>query len=144
LIQDFRQGIFKPVISTLLQDQITKASRVVQKAMADLVQCKPKIIVVSEKAETLADVYLDRKILKPEFRADILHVALATLDEVDILVSWNYRNILHLSKLRQFITVNLELGLKPIQIRSPRIIASFDLQDSDYVTELASSGSRSA
>jgi hypothetical protein len=144
LLQDFRQGIFKPVISTLLQDQIADASGEVQEAMLDLVQCKPKIIVVSEKAETLADVYLDRKILRPEFRADTLHVALATLEEVDILVSWNYRNILHLSQLRKFIEVNLELGLKPIQIRSPRVIASLDIQDSDDTAEMTPRDSKSA
>jgi hypothetical protein len=138
LIQDFRQGTFKPVISTLLQDMMAGASDEVQQAMVDLMQCKPKIIVVSEKAETLADVYLDRKILKSEFRADALHVALATLEEVDVLVSWNYRNILHLSRLRKFIEVNLELGLKPIQIRSPRIIASLDVLDFDDASDSTS------
>jgi hypothetical protein len=136
LIEDFRQGNYKPVISTLLQDQIATASDEVSMAMADLVQCQPKIIIVSEKAETLADVYLDRNILRPEFRLDALHVALATLEEVDILVSWNYRNILHLSQLRQFIAVNLELGLKPLQIRSPRIVASFDLRDNENSSDL--------
>jgi hypothetical protein len=131
------------VISTLLQDQIADARGEVQKAMTDLMQCKPKIIVVSEKAETLADIYLDRKILKPDSRTDALHVALATLEEVDILVSWNYRNVLHFSRLRQFISVNLELGLKPIQIRSPRVVASLEIQETENNTEMGADDGRS-
>jgi hypothetical protein len=62
-------------------------------------------------------------------RTAALHVALATLEEVDVLTSWDYHNVLHLSKLRQYITVNLELGLKPIQIRSPRVVATHDLKN---------------
>ncbi len=77
----------------------------------------------------MAGIYLERVALQKQCRSDALHVALATLDEVDILVSWNYRNILHMSKIRQFITVNLELGLKPIQIRSPRVVASFEVRE---------------
>jgi hypothetical protein len=127
-MDDFRQGVYLPVISTLLQTQVGGASLEVQQALSDQLICKPKIIVITESTETLADVYLDRKILATEFREDALHVAAATLEEVDILASWNYRNILHISQVRKFITVNLELGLKPIQIRSPRVVASLDLK----------------
>jgi hypothetical protein len=138
LIRDFRQETYIPVISTLLQEQTSGASDEVQKALAELLACKPKIIVVSEKAETLADIYLERKVLEPQFREEALHVALATLEEVDVLTSWNYRNILHISKVRKFITVNIELGLKPIQIRSPRIIASLDIQNPEAPSFIAS------
>ena len=128
MIEDCQQGLYRPVISTLHKDQIAGASVEVQKALSELLLSEPKIILVTEKAETLAEVYLDRKILKPQFYNDALHVALATLEEVDVLVSWNYPNILHISQLRKFISVNLELGLKPLQIRSPRVIASLDIQ----------------
>lgn len=144
MIQDFQEGIYRPVISTLLQDQILDGSREVQEALSRLLACRPKIIVVSEKAETLADVYLDRKILSPQYRDDALHVALATLEEVDVLASWNYRNILHISRVRKFIAANLELGLKPIQIRSPRILASLDLQELEATPPLKVNGNRLA
>ena len=127
LLQDFRSGIYCPVISTLVQDELAGANSAVSEALAALMECRPKVIEVTEKAQTLADLYLDRKILTEAFRNDALHVALATLEEADALVSWNYRNILHISKLRQYITVNLELGLRPLQIRSPRVMASFDI-----------------
>ena len=140
LIEDFRHGLYHPIISTLLQEQISDASTEVKRALSELLLCKPKVIVVSEKAETLADVYLDRKILPLQDRNDALHVALATLEEADVLVSWNYPNILHISKLRKFISVNLELGLKPIQIRSPRVVASLEIINRTPVPEISSNG----
>jgi hypothetical protein len=36
--------------------------------------------------------------------------------EVDVLVSWNFRHIVRLDKIRLFNAVNLELGYKPLSI----------------------------
>lgn len=51
---------------------------------------------------------------------DGLHIALATAAEVDLLVSWNFKHIVHYDKIRMFNAVNLELGYNPLQIYSPR------------------------
>ena len=50
----------------------------------------------------------------------MLHIALATVAEVDVLVSWNFKHIVRLDKIRIFNAVNLELGYKSLQIYSPR------------------------
>ena len=44
----------------------------------------------------------------------------ASVAEADLLVSWNFRHIVHFDKIRLFNSVNLELGYKPLQIYSPR------------------------
>ncbi len=127
LLQDFRTGLYKPVISELVREEAADGAIASSRCFAELLECDPKIVPVTERAQTLADLYLERGILTEASRNDALHVAIATLEEVDVLVSWNYANILHLNKVRQFITVHLELGLKPIQIRSPRVVASYEL-----------------
>lgn len=126
LLEDFRSGLYVPVISSLVQAELADANGAVLRHYTDLLQCEPRIIQQNEQAETLADLYVDRKILTRQHFHDALHVALSTLAEVDILVSWNYQNILHINQVRRFIMVNLELGLKPIQIRSPRVVASYE------------------
>jgi hypothetical protein len=60
------------------------------------------------------------------FRNDMLHIALATVADVDVLVSWNFRNVVRLEKIRLFNTVNLERGYKPIEIYSPREVTTHD------------------
>ena len=67
----------------------------------------------------LADAYQAHGILTPKFYADGLHIALATSAEVDLLVSWNFRHIVHYDKIRLFTAVNLERGYKPLAIYSP-------------------------
>ena len=62
--------------------------------------------------------------LTPKFYADGIHIALATIAEVDLLVSWNFKHIVHYDKIRLFIAVNLERGYKPLAIYSPREVAS--------------------
>jgi hypothetical protein len=56
----------------------------------------------------LAGTYIDRGILSSNYRDDARHIAMATVADVDILVSWNFRHIVHFDKIRQFNAVNLE------------------------------------
>lgn len=126
LMEDFQSGKYKPIISTLVQAETADVSDDVFDIYAEILKTHPKVVDFSEKADTLAELYLERQILKETEYFDALHVALATLEEVDILTSWDHPNILHFSKVRGFIQVNIELGLKPIQIRCPRLVASHE------------------
>ena len=51
------------------------------------------------------------EILTTKYEADMRHIALATLDRVDALVSWNFKHIVRLEKIRQFTEVNCTIGL---------------------------------
>ena len=57
------------------------------------------------------------------FRNDMLHIAVATVAEVDLLVSWNFRHIVRFDKIRLFSAVNLELGYRALAIYSPREVS---------------------
>ena len=54
----------------------------------------------------------------------MLHIALATIAEVDVLVSWNFKHIVRLDRIRLFNAVHLETGYKPIAIYSPREVTT--------------------
>jgi len=85
-----------------------------------------EILEITEDALELSEEYLNRKILTSKFRDDALHIALASLANVDVLVSWNFRHIVHYEKIRLFNAVNLENGLKPIDIYSPREVTNYE------------------
>ena len=53
---------------------------------------------------------------------DALHVALATLNNADVLASWNFKHIVNLDRINLYNSINLRLGYKIIEIRSPREI----------------------
>jgi len=74
----------------------------------------------SDEADALAQAYLDRGIVGPGSRADALHVALATVGGADAIVSWNFKHVVNLGKIRMFNAVNLEQGYSLTEIRIPK------------------------
>ena len=124
LIDDFRAGRLKPVISDIVIAEIGDAPPAVRDLLADILTLSPESLVVTPESLALADAYQDRGILTPKFYADGLHITLATCAEVDLLVSWNFRHIVHYDKIRLFTAVNLERGYKSLAIYSPREVAS--------------------
>jgi hypothetical protein len=74
----------------------------------------------SDEADELAQAYLNHGIVGPGSRSDALHVALATIGRADVLVSWNFKHVVNLGRIRLFNAVNLEQGYGPIEIRTPK------------------------
>ena len=69
------------------------------------------------------------KIVPIRFRNDMLHIAVATVADADVVVSWNFRYTVRFEKFRQFNAVHLEAGYNVIAIHSPREVATDDVQD---------------
>jgi len=56
----------------------------------------------------------------------MVHVALATIANADIVVSWNFKHIVRFDRIRAFNAVNLEAGYKVLAIHSPREVATYE------------------
>ena len=125
LMQDFRNGLFKPLLSQVTAAEVADAPGRVQALYGELLAFKPDIIEATESALELAAAYQARRILTPNFYVDGLHIALATVAEADVLVSWNFKHIVRFDKIRLFNAVNLEYGYKPLQIYSPREVTTY-------------------
>jgi len=59
----------------------------------------------------------------------MLHIAIATVADVDVLVSWNFKHIVRLDKILLFNGISLELGYRPVGIYSPREVATYGRED---------------
>ena len=125
LVQDFRNGLFKPLLSQVTATELQDAPEKVQVVYAELLMLGAEIIEATESALELADAYQEHGILTPKFYDDGLHIAIATVGEADVLVSWNFKHIVHFDKIRMFNAVNLEHGYKPLQIFSPREVTTY-------------------
>jgi hypothetical protein len=130
LIADFRARRFIPVLSDLLAAEIARAPEVVRAVHEELLGLGAERIVVTEAVLELLSLYERRSVLGPRFRADMLHIALATAADVDVLVSWNFKHIVRFDKIRLFNAANLEQGYKPLAIHSPREVTT-DGEDRD-------------
>jgi hypothetical protein len=126
LVEDFRAGRFLPVVSELVATELDSAPEAVRAKFEEILQLGPEFLEVSEEALALTVAYAEHGALPPKFRNDMLHIALATAADVDVLVSWNFKHIVRLAKIRLFNAVNIELGYKQIQIFSPREVATYE------------------
>ncbi len=124
LLQDFRNGTFQPLLSEVIGAGIEDAPDEVQVVYAELIALNAEVLTVEESALELADEYQKRGILTSNFYDDGLHIALATVAEADLLVSWNFKHIVRFDKIRLFNAVNIEFGYKPLQIFSPREVTT--------------------
>ena len=79
-------------------------------------------VFLTPEAEALAETYLDEKVVQPKHIADAQHIAIATVQRVDTLASWSFRQIVNLDRIRAFNSVNLKCGYPILEIRSPREI----------------------
>lgn len=79
-----------------------------------------------EKVELADDVYdlqaayLEAKILGTRWADDLLHVAAATVVRADAIVSWNFRHIVRIDKIKAYNRINFEHGYGLLTILSPR------------------------
>jgi predicted nucleic acid-binding protein len=125
LIEDLRAGRFRLVLSDVTATEIERAPIQVRELHAELIPFA-EILPITEDALILLEKYEAHGILDPRFRNDMLHIALATTAEVDVLVSWNFQHIVRLDKIQQFNGINLELGYKLLAIYSPREVATYE------------------
>ena len=78
-----------------------------------------KIVDVSEEVLQLREAYLNAKIVTGQWSTDALHVALATVAGCSMIVSWNFKHIVHFSKIPLYNAVNTLYGHSNIAIHSP-------------------------
>lgn len=126
LIDDIRAGRFAPVLSDVTAAEAGDAPAAVQALHDELLVIAGDLLPVTAEALELVGAYQTRGVLSARFRNDMLHIALATIAEVDVLVSWNFRHVVRLDKIRLFNAVNLELGYKPLTIYSPREVITYE------------------
>lgn len=123
LLRDFAEGSFVPILSEVVASEIQDAPDSVRGVYDLLIRGTHEFALVTEEVTQLAEAYQERGVLTPKYYDDGLHIALASVNEVDVLVSWNFKHIVHFDKIRLFSAVNLEQGYKPLQIFSPREVA---------------------
>lgn len=116
----FQTGEYMLVISDLTLQEVEGAPQGVRRHLENIPAGHQIQVRLSAEAQELADAYMAHGVVGPGSLADALHVALATVSGVDVLVSWNFKHIVNLGRIRLFNAVNLEQGYGLIEIRTPK------------------------
>ena len=126
LVRDFRAGRLIPVLSDVTAAEVQDAPESVRDLHQELLTLAEGVLPITEETLSLVASYAARKILPAKYEADMRHIALATIAEVDSLVSWNFRHVVRLDKIRLFNEVNVQLGYKALSILSPREVTTYE------------------
>jgi hypothetical protein len=120
LLAMVRRGEAVLLVSPLLAAELRRAPPEVQQVFDSLPIESLEDVPLSEESERLRDCYLAAGVLGQGHAADAHHVALATVTRADMIVSWNFRHLVHYDKIRGFNSVNLREGYPSIEIHSPK------------------------
>ena len=103
-----------------LEEELADAPERVILAFASVPSTHREVVSITDEVQDLAEAYLAAGIVGPRWRADCIHVAAATIYRADSIVSWNFRHIVRLDKIRAFNAVNLAQGYGVVTILSPK------------------------
>lgn len=126
LLKEVRAGRVLPVVSEQVDLELLQARLFVRALLDELREAGAEDVRLSREARTLAEAYIDARVVSEKYLADALHIALATLAKVDVLVSWNFRHMVNLQRIRGFNGVNLIRGYGTLEIRSPKEVLEHD------------------
>ena len=125
LWRHFVDGRRTLVLSAHTLRELQGAPEPVRTRLLEVPAAHQLVLADSEEAAALAAAYIVRGVVGPGSHADALHVALASVGRVDVLVSWNFRHIVNLGRIRLFHSVNIERGYATIEIRSPMEVLEY-------------------
>ena len=110
LFDEFRKGLRIAVISDLTLRELEQAPETVRIILDTVPDRAYEYAGLSETAEELARQYLREGVIGPKHIVDAQHIALATVQRVDVLVSWNFQQTVNLDRIMRFNAVNVSLG----------------------------------
>lgn len=125
LFNQIRNGRFKLVTSALVQEEVEPAPAQVRELFNELLDFVD-IVDVSEEALNLKDAYLETGIVTQQWTDDALHVAVATVAGCSLIVSWNFKHIVHFEKIPKYNAVNTLKGYGSIGIFSPLEVIQYE------------------
>lgn len=114
-----RAGRYKLLISDVVARELLAAPPRVQKVLADLHLNQVESITINPAVRDLTEAYLNAGVVGPRWIDDATHVAAAAVARADAIVSWNFKHIVRLDKIKAYNQINDGHGLPMLTILSP-------------------------
>ena len=121
--QTVADGNIRVIASDVLTDEIEDAPPHVRDFFDKISKSQIERIMSTDESDTLAERYIVEGVIGDTNLNDCKHVALATLAEADVLVSWNFKHIVKLNKIYRYNGINKMLGYREIEIRTPEEVS---------------------
>jgi hypothetical protein len=118
----FRQadlGLYQLFVSAVTESEIQNAPAEIQKFFAETFADAKQVLPLTDESEKLARAYVAAGVVSPNYADDARHVAIATVEQVGLVVSWNFRHLANYRRETGFNAVNRLHGYPPVRILTP-------------------------
>jgi len=127
LFEEIQQGKYAPHTSDYVVGELQQAPLPKRKAMIDLITQYDVVVLPDDPAiQRLAKLYVTEKIIPEKYATDALHIAATTVNDLDFIVSYNFRHIVKLKTITMTESVNIRERYRKIGIYSPTEVVEYD------------------
>ncbi len=111
LFDEIKKEEYEVYVSSLVIDEIDKSSKEIAAELREAIkELNPEVLELDDEVDTLAGKYTEQGIIPVKYHNDALHIATATVNDLDVIVSWNFEHIVKLKTKREVIGINLLMG----------------------------------
>jgi predicted nucleic acid-binding protein len=106
------------VYSDLCEYELENAPETIKEHFLSLNKEQTEFVEITEEINQLAEKYILEKVVGETSIDDCRHIACATISKVDYLISWNFKHIVNVFRIRGYNAVNIKNGHIQLDIRS--------------------------
>jgi predicted nucleic acid-binding protein len=120
LMEEVRKGRYEIFISNIVLREILEAPAGKSSKLMKLIQeLQPVELDFTVECYELAGEYIKKGIIPLRYEDDAFHIAVASVNNIDAIISWNFKHIVKLKTKKEVLGINALMGYKEIEIYSP-------------------------
>ena len=85
-----------------------------------------QVLSFSDEIRALADIYVNEDIIPVKYRYDGIHIACATVNDLDYIFSLNFKHINKVKTKTMTGAINIREGYRPVIIASPLEVVDYE------------------
>ena len=122
-------GEYDIYISEIVMYEILRAEQPKKDLLLRIIEeCIPNELKTNLEVDLLGNKYIEQDILTKKSLTDAMHAAIATVFEMDALISWNLKHLANLQKMNMINAVNMKEGYyKRLELITPMEVSGYEI-----------------
>lgn len=129
LMEAIKQEKFILLMSDIIVSELINASQAVKDILLSIPQRVIEVVKITPEVLQLRDAYINEGVVTSKSINDATHVAAATIARAAAIISWNFKHIVRLDKMKGYNQINLLNGYGILTIISPLEVTIDEAKD---------------
>jgi len=127
LFKEIAAGKYEAFTSRYVVDELGNAPEAKRDKMLSLIfEHDIPILEPNEEAVRIAELYIAEKIIPQKYRTDSLHIAISTVNELDMILSMNFQHIVKRKTKIGTANINALNGYRAVEINTPMEVVEYE------------------